>query len=411
MKIFKKLWVLLRETFKDWTDDKAPRLAAALAYYTVFSLAPLLVLAITIAGFVLGNNDPIREQVVSQVQGLAGQQAAQSVSELIDQTNKPASGIIAGILGIATLIFGATGLFGQLQDALNTIWEVKPKPNRGIMGMIKDRFLSFTMVLGISFLLLVSLVISAMLALLNNFFSGVLGDAAFLGQIINFVVSLGVITVIFALIFKVLPDADIAWNDVWVGALVTSVLFNIGKLLIGLYLGNSSAASAYGAAGSLVILLLWVYYSAQILFFGAEFTQVYARMFGSREVRPSENAVAVTDAERANQGMNAKSGSRSERGEEASGVVAVPRPTDQGMIPVVGQPQLYGHISNAPGQLGGGGSRVRYTPRNPNTVFPVLGMGLVAGMMTIQRVIKALHSEQKPAARERRILPFRSKRS
>lgn len=411
MKIFKKLWVLLRETFKDWTDDKAPRLAAALAYYTVFSLAPLLVLAITIAGFVLGNNDPIREQVVSQVQGLAGQQAAQSVSEMIDQTNKPASGIIAGILGIATLIFGATGLFGQLQDALNTIWEVKPKPNRGIMGMIKDRFLSFTMVLGISFLLLVSLVISAMLALLNNFFSGVLGDAAFLGQIINFVVSLGVITVIFALIFKVLPDADIAWNDVWVGALVTSVLFNIGKLLIGLYLGNSSAASAYGAAGSLVILLLWVYYSAQILFFGAEFTQVYARMFGSREVRPSENAVAVTDAERANQGMNAKSGSRSERGEEASGVVAVPRPTDQGMIPVVGQPQLYGHISNAPGQLGGGGSRVRYTPRNPNTVFPVLGMGLVAGMMTIQRVVKALQSEQKPAARERRILPFRSKRS
>jgi hypothetical protein len=198
-------------------------------------------------------------------------------------------------------VLGAAGFFGQLQDALNTVWEVTPKPGGGILDMIKGRFLSFTMVLGIGFLLLVSLLISTVLANLTNVVGNMLPGADLLAQIINFVVSFLVVTLLFAMIYKVLPDAVIAWSDVWVGAAITALLFNIGKFLLGLYLGSSSIASTYGAAGSLVVLLVWVYYSAQILLFGAEFTQVYAQRFGSRIV-PADNAVAVTEAQRAQEG-------------------------------------------------------------------------------------------------------------
>jgi membrane protein len=282
----KAVWGLIRETFQDWSEDKAPRLAAALAYYTIFSLAPLLVLVIAIAGFVLGNNDSIRQELLGQVQAMMGAEGAEAVNTLIQNTSQPGQGILATIIGIFTLILGATGVFGQLQDALNTIWEVEPKKGGGIMGMVKTRFLSFTMVLGISFLLLVSLVVSAGLSLVNNYFSALLGPLGFLAQVINIVISLGVITLVFAMIFKILPDATVEWKDVWIGALVTAILFTIGKQLLGIYLGSSAPASAFGAAGSLVILLLWVYYSAQILFLGAEFTQVYARHHGSR-IQPS----------------------------------------------------------------------------------------------------------------------------
>jgi membrane protein len=298
----KALWDLLKATFSDWNEDKAPRLAAALAYYALFAIAPLLVIVIAIAGLFFGA-EAVRGQIVGQMQGLVGEQGGKAIQDMVaNAANRPATGIVATVIGVVTLIVGAVGLFGQLQDALNTIWEVQPKPGRSWMEVIKDRLAPFTMVLGVAFLLLVSLVISAALAGIGTFLGGAFPGLAIVGEVINFVVSFGVITLLFAMIYKVLPDAKIAWNDVWIGAAATALLFTIGKFLIGLYLGRSSTASTYGAAGSLVIILLWVYYSAQILFLGAEFTQVYAKTYGS-QIRPAENAVAVTEEARAQQGI------------------------------------------------------------------------------------------------------------
>ncbi len=292
---------LLKETWTEWQEDKASRLAAALAYYTAFSIAPLIIIAIAIAAVVFGE-EAAQGGIEDQLRGLLGPQGANAVEEIIKNSDKPKEGSIATIISVVILLFGASGVFGQLQDSLNTIWEVAPKPDRGIMGFIKDRFLSFTMVLGIGFLLLVSLVLSAVLATLSNFLGHLIPGLTFLWSILNFLISFGVITVLFALIYRVLPDAKIAWGDVWIGSIITALLFTIGKSLIGLYLGNSSVGSTYGAAGSFVVLLLWVNYSAQILFFGAEFTQVYANKYGSRIV-PTSNAEFVTDKARANQGI------------------------------------------------------------------------------------------------------------
>jgi membrane protein len=215
---------------------------------------------------------------------------------------------VATVLSVVTLLLGASGVFGQLQDALNTIWEVKPKPNQGIWGFIRTRFLSFAMVLGIGFLLLVSLLLSSALAFMGSFLDRMPEQLHFLAQALNFVFSTAVITLLFALMFKLLPDVKMAWRDVWLGAFVTAVLFSIGKILIGLYLGHSAMASSYGVAGSFVVLLVWVYYSAQILFFGAELTQVYANRYGSRIV-PDEHAVPITENERAQEGRPRKSSS------------------------------------------------------------------------------------------------------
>jgi membrane protein len=212
------------------------------------------------------------------------------------------TGVMATILGTAALLFGATGVFGELQDSLNTIWEVKPKPGRGWRGLVQDRLLSVGMVLAVAFLLVVSLVVSATLAAVGTFVGGYVGALAPVWHAIDVLVSVAVLTALFAAIFKWLPDVHIAWRDVWIGAAVTAILFTLGKLLIGLYLGRSSVTSVYGAAGSLVILLLWVYYSAQILFFGAELTQVWANQYGSRVV-PAANAEPVTEEARAQQGM------------------------------------------------------------------------------------------------------------
>jgi membrane protein len=297
----KEIFELLKETYNEWSEDKAARLAASLAYYTVFSMAPLLIIVIAVAGLVFGR-EAAQGQIEAQIQGLIGEDSAEFVQTLIEASSNKTTGTIATVIGVVTLLFGATGLFGQLQDALNTIWEVTPKPGRGVMGIIKDRFFSFTMVLGIGFLLMVSLVVSAALAAVNEYVSGLFDNLAFLGQVINFIVSFGVITLLFAMIYKILPDVEIAWRDVWIGAAVTALLFTIGKFLIGLYIGHSAVASSYGAAGALVVILLWVYYSAQILLLGAEFTQVYAKRFGSRLV-PDEDAVPVTEEARAQQGM------------------------------------------------------------------------------------------------------------
>ncbi|MEX0713274.1 MAG: YihY/virulence factor BrkB family protein [Pirellulales bacterium] len=294
-------WGLIQETYHDWLADKAPRLGAALAYYTVFSLAPILVIVLGVVGLVYGA-DAAQGEIHQHLAGFLGQDAAKGVEEMIAAARKPMSGTVAIVLGVGALLFGASGVFGQLKDAMNTIWEVEPKPGRGIWGTIKDRFLSFAMVLGVGFLLLVSLALSTALATMGRFAGSVIPLPEVVMHALNLAVSFGVITLLFAMIFKLLPDVDIAWSDVWVGAAATALLFTIGKYVFGLYLGQASVASSYGAAGSLIVVMLWAYYSAQILFFGAEFTQVYARAYGSR-IRPAPGARPVTAESRAQQGI------------------------------------------------------------------------------------------------------------
>ncbi|MEC4985281.1 MAG: YihY/virulence factor BrkB family protein [Oscillatoria sp. PMC 1076.18] len=300
----KTIFELFKETFQEWQEDKTPRLAAALAYYTVFSLAPLLIIAIAIAGAIFGE-EAARGEIVGQIQGLVGQNGAEVIQTAIENANQPDLRNTASLISVIVLLFGASGVFAQLQDALNTVWEVKPKPGRGIKNFIRKRILSFSAVLGIGFLLMVSLVINAALAGLSTYLSDLVPGIDFLWQIVNFVLSFTIITFLFALLYKYLPDVHIKWNDVWIGAAITSLLFTIGKFVLGAYLGGGSFGSAYGAAGSLVIVLAWVYYSAQILFFGAEFTQVYARRYGSQIV-PDKHSMRVTEAERAKQGMHRK---------------------------------------------------------------------------------------------------------
>lgn len=281
MKRLRSIFDLLKETFQEWNEDKAPRLAAALAYYTAFSIAPLLIVAIAIASAIF-DEQAVRGQLDNQIQGVVGAQAADAVQEMIANSSRDSTGIIASIIGVATLLLGAAGVFGQLQDALNTVWDIPPKPNQGIMKTIRDRFISFAMVLGIGFMLLVSLLLTTILSAINGWVAGWLPGTEFIAQVLNFALSFGVITLLFAAIYKVLPDTPVKWSDVWIGAAFTALLFTVGKLLIGLYLGNSTIGSSYGAAGSFVVLLVWIYYSAQILLLGAEFTQVYARRRGSR---------------------------------------------------------------------------------------------------------------------------------
>lgn len=295
------LFELLKETYNDWSEDKASRLAAALAYYTAFSVAPLLLITIAIAGLVFGR-EAAQGQVYAQLEGLLGSGAASAIQTGIAQSGQTGAGTISAIIGIATLIWSASNVFAQLQEALNTVWEVQPDPNAGILATLKRRFLSMTMVLGIGFLLLVSLVLSAAISAVGNFFGNLLPGGAILWQAVNFLLSLALITLLFAAIYKILPDATVDWGDVWIGAVVTALLFTVGKLLIGLYLGHASVGSTFGAAGSLLVFLVWVYYSAQILFFGAEFTQVYARRYGSRIV-PAEGAVSVSEEARAKEGI------------------------------------------------------------------------------------------------------------
>ena len=297
----KEIGNLLKTTFSEWSADNASRLAAALAYYTIFSLAPLLIIAIAIAGLVFGRQ-AAHGEMVSQLEGVIGQEAALFVETMVENAGQSQNaGIMATIIGLATLVFGATGVFSQLQDALNTVWGVKPDPDRGLMGMVQARLWSFVMVLGIGLLLLVSLAVSAALPALGTV-TGLLPGSEIWWQVLNLVVSFVILTFLFAMIFKILPDVKITWSDVWVGAAITALLFTIGKLLIGLYLGRSSVSSTYGAAGSLVVLLLWIYYSAQVILLGAEFTQVYAKRYGSK-IRPDNGAAWVRPKMQARQGL------------------------------------------------------------------------------------------------------------
>jgi membrane protein len=277
---FKRIWEFIVAVFDKWITDKAPKLGASLAFYTMFSLAPLLVIVISIAGFIFGP-DAARGELVGQIEGLIGKEGAQVVQTALKNTDDTESGIVAIVIGFFTLVIGSTVVFAELQESLNMIWRVKPKPERNmIKGLIKDRIQSFALVLTTGFLLLVSLIISALLSALSNFIERYVEIPVTVLDIINLVISLGVVYLLFAMIYRILPDVHIRWKDVWVGAFVTALLFVLGKYLIGLYLGTSTLGSTYGAAGSLVILLLWIYYSAQILFLGAEFTFIYATKLG-----------------------------------------------------------------------------------------------------------------------------------
>lgn len=263
---------LLRATFSEWNKHDATRVAAALAYYTVLSLAPLVVLAVAVAAFVFGHSTA-QDFLLNQAASTLGKQGADSIKEMINAP-KPASGALASIVAIVTLLVGASGVFGEIRHALNKMWDVEPSSQGGLWALVKEHFFSFGMVLAVGFLLLVSLVISAALAALGKFFGGMLPLPEAALSAINLLISLAGTTFLFALIFREVPEVTIDWQDVWIGATATAVLFTIGKFLIGLYLGKVAVGSAYGAAGSLVVVIVWVYYSALIFLFGAEFTHL-----------------------------------------------------------------------------------------------------------------------------------------
>jgi len=292
----KPRWQFVKDTVVQWSEDQPFQLAAALSYYTLFSLAPLLIIIIAIAGFVFGQ-EAARDQIVETIQGLIGRESAQAIQGMIQNaSDQPKTGIVSTVLGVVALIFGAGGVVGQLQTSLNTIWGVTPKAGQGVWGFVRQRFISYAMILGIGFLLLVSLAVSALLTGLTQLMGTLFGGTAFLAHALELLISFIFVTALFAMIYKFLPDARIEWRDVWIGAALTSFLFTIGKFLIGLYLGSSGVTSAYGAAGSLITVLLWVYYSSLNFFLGAEFTQVYATQYGSGVV-PAQNAEPIAVAQ------------------------------------------------------------------------------------------------------------------
>ena len=277
-----KEWLgLVKSAAKAWLDDYAPSMGAALSYYTVFSLAPLLLIVIGIAGLVFGE-EAARGEIFAQLHGLMGEDAAKAVEGLLSSVNKPAQGIAATVFGLVLALVGATTVFGELQDALDRIWRAPARAQGGgLWGLLRARLLSFGMILGIAFLLMVSLVLGALIAALGKWWGGAFGDWEALLQIVNLLVGFALTTGVFAMIYKMMPRVQVRWHDVWLGSVVTALMFTLGKFLIGLYIGKSGVASGFGAAGSLVIVFIWVYYSAQIFLLGAEFTWVYAKTFGS----------------------------------------------------------------------------------------------------------------------------------
>jgi len=298
------LFPLIKEAASDWVDDGAMRLSSSLAYYAIFSLAPLLVIVVSIAGLVFGE-EAARGQLAQQIAKLAGARAGDAIQAAVHSSaSHQTTGVLATIIGSAVLLFGASTVFAELKDALNIIWGVIVKPGRPFLTMVRDRFFSFSIVLAIGFLLLISLVISILLAALGIYMSGRLQLPSAVWQAWDFLISFMVVSCLFAMIFKLLPNVIIRWRDVWLGSISTAFLFTVGKFVIGYYLAASSIASSFGAAGSVVIVLVWIYYSACILFFGAEITKIYARKFGSGIV-PNSRAVLVDDLLRARLGLSA----------------------------------------------------------------------------------------------------------
>ncbi len=286
-----RIWNLIKTTASQWIDHSAPRLGAALAYYALLSMAPLLILIVAILGLVF-DKSTAQHQLLGQVQEMGGAPAAKALQSVLDNAHHPSSGLVASAIAIVTLLFGASGVFAELRDSLNTIWDAPASTSSALRTMVWQRVVSFAMVLALGFLLLASLLLSAGLALVTKFFEGYLPlRAALWGEIANFVLPLVALSILFALIFKFVPDVPISWRDVGIGAVATALLFQVGKTLLALYLATAGVGSTYGAAGSLVAFVVWVYYSAQIFFFGAVFTQVYARSYGShsRETKACSN--------------------------------------------------------------------------------------------------------------------------
>lgn len=286
---WKHLPSLLKETYKEWNNDDPWRQSAVVAYYAIFSMPALLMIVVTIAGSIFGE-DAVQGRLSSEISSMIGPDAASEVETMISNAYQSSGSVWATIIGIAVLVFGATGVFYQLQQSLNIVWDVEPKEDAGIKKLLKDRVSSFGVILVIGFLMLISLLLTTVLSILSDFIREHLPSyLIYVFYVANFLVSFGIITLLFAMIYKILPDVEIKWRTVWVGAIVTSILFVIGKFGLGLYFGNANPGSAYGAAGSVILILLWVSYSCLILFFGAEFTQVYARRYG-HSIMPSEHA-------------------------------------------------------------------------------------------------------------------------
>jgi membrane protein len=281
----KLFWILTKAAASSWIDDYAQSMGAALAYYTLFSIAPLLLIVISVAGLLFGV-EAARGEIVEQLRGLMGPQGAQAVQGLLESVNRPAESIAAVVLGSILLLIGATSVFAELQDALDRIWRAPKRHKVGIWSLLRARLLSFGMILGIGFLLMVSLVVSAALAALGKLWGPLFADWQLLANVINYLFTFAFTTTFFALIYKIMPRVDVDWADVWIGAVVTALLFTVGKFLIGFYIGRSGVTSGFGAAGSLVVLLVWVYYSAQVFLMGAEFTWAYSITFGSRKEQP-----------------------------------------------------------------------------------------------------------------------------
>jgi membrane protein len=284
-------WPLTKETATKWMDAKPFRLAAALAYYTLFSMAPLLVVIVGIAGLVFGE-EAARGQIFGPLQSVLGPKSADAVENAVSAASVKSSGVLATLAGVVTLLVGASAVFGELQDALNTIWNAKPSPEAGMWDLLRRRLVSLSMVVVIGFLLLVSLTLSAMLNAIGAYLGDVLPVPSLVLEALNFVISFAVTTLLFAALFKVLPDVDMDWSDVWVGSVATAALFTVGKSLIGMYIGRMALDSMYGAAASLLVVLVWIYYSSLIFFFGAQFTRVYAERRGS-QTREHSNARAT----------------------------------------------------------------------------------------------------------------------
>ncbi|MFD2574125.1 YihY/virulence factor BrkB family protein [Spirosoma soli] len=294
---FSNLWIVLKDAFNGFMDDRCLKLSAALAYYTVFSLAPLLVLIISLTSIFFGQ-EAIQGQVFGQINGLVGNEAAKQIQDMIKSVGLSGKTSTALAIGIITLLLGATSIFIEIQDSVNLIWRVKAKPKRGWLKIIKDRLLSSSLIVSLGFLLVVSLIINGIILALSDFLVRYIPSlGVFLVSSFNFLLSTAVVTVLFGVIFKVLPDAKIAWKDVRWGALFTALLFMLGRYLIGLYIETTSTSSTYGAAGSLIVILTWIYYTAAILYFGAEFTLAYANHFGVR-IEPAPYAVYIEQTER-----------------------------------------------------------------------------------------------------------------
>jgi membrane protein len=294
-----KLWTILKKTAGDWSQDNAMRLSAALSLYTILSLAPLLVITIKVVGLVVQNKNSAREHLMSQLTNLMGGQAAEAIKPMLD-SGAHGSGILATVISTAVLMFSATGVFIELQDSMNTIWGVKPKPNQGVWGFVRNRLLSLGMVFGIGFLLLVSMFVSTVLSTVAQ---SIVGHHKWLAFVLDIAVSFCAVSVLFGAIFKFLPDVKLQWKNVWMGALLTAGMFTIGKYALALYFKYATPTSAFGAAGSLAAVLLWVYYSSFILFFGAEFTKVWTKRHDHAPVIPDEAAVKVTEEDRAERGI------------------------------------------------------------------------------------------------------------